>query len=647
MFDPSQKFDVVDTFDPDQPFETMEEEDQGAVGRVANAIAKNVGISESPENMEIVDPNDPGTLADMGAGFVQGGTLGFGDEMGAGVQSILDKLLGGISNTEEDLKAQGFKFGEGSELSKDLYSQSLQENRQKNTEAQERSPIAYGGGEILGGITSSIPAGAAGLAGKGAIKAATKLGAKVGAAEGAGYSEGSLMGDSDDQAKVLADTLGGAAFGAAFGAGSQLASDKVSKSIGKLGDKLSSAIDESDYLRGFKKSYEYGKQGFDLAPASESKSIARGEKVVQDLADTYLDDMTSKIMQLDKNLGQNVGNSLDQAAKEGIEVLLSPEMILQGERTKLIIERLNDMSIAPSRYSKVTGPLFDKMETGKLNPVEAKELFKRVDEAVTNLYSKNEIGAAKELQEFAKSLHTQIKDQIPGYSKATGDLRNYREKFVERILGKGQDPEYNKIRFSNINDKAANVREKLVSSVADKFTAGGGKRDEARKIVKGIYDYAQDADPEFLKVLGVKDAEELLKKVVDTSDARAVAFRGTRNPGLFSGAGEVKGEFKKGILGAGDEFLIREMNRLGSQKGIIGTPAKVAKSLYAAPKEKLYKVADTLERYNQPYMSDMLRKSLDSDNINAKNAALFVIMQNPNARLLISGQDIEDEENGQ
>jgi hypothetical protein len=116
-------------------------------------------------------------------GLSQGLTLGFGDELEAGFDSLVDRLHG----------------------KKGTYDERLRESRGLTRAAREAHPVAAGAGEVAGAIGSGLLGGVA-RPGAGLARAMLE-GAAYGGASGAGNAEGDLS----DRAK-------GAAVGAGVGA---------------------------------------------------------------------------------------------------------------------------------------------------------------------------------------------------------------------------------------------------------------------------------------------------------------------------------------------------------------------------------------------------------------------------------------------
>jgi hypothetical protein len=71
----------------------------------------------------------------------------------------------------------------------------------------------------------------------------------------------------------------------------------------------------------------------------------------------------------------------------------------------------------------------------------------------------------------------------------------------------------------------------------------------------------------------------------------------------------------------------------------------VSRKIFKAPDQYLKNLASQLQ--TTPGLSSMgkaLTEAMESGNSPKKNAALFTIMQNPNAKLLINADELKDEE---
>lgn len=129
-----------------------------------------------------------GTAEAAGRGFLQGASMGFGDELTGAAEALLT-----------DKK----------------YAQARDESRFENQQAQDQHGFAYGAGQVAGGVASGL-ATAPLLPAAGTLGSAVGGGALVGAASGLGSSEADLT--KGDALGALRDTAIGGAVGAAGGA---------------------------------------------------------------------------------------------------------------------------------------------------------------------------------------------------------------------------------------------------------------------------------------------------------------------------------------------------------------------------------------------------------------------------------------------
>jgi hypothetical protein len=139
-----------------------------------------------PSTLERIDQ----TMQDANTGIRQGLTLGWGDEIYAAGLAPIEALVSG-------------KFS-GS------YDRALEKLRARGKEAQERSPVAYGVGNVAGGAMLPLTAGANAVTIPGRMAVGGATGAAVGGISGAGEGEG-LTGKATG-------ALTGAAIGAGIGA---------------------------------------------------------------------------------------------------------------------------------------------------------------------------------------------------------------------------------------------------------------------------------------------------------------------------------------------------------------------------------------------------------------------------------------------
>ncbi len=166
------------------------------------------------------------TVGDALQGLGQGVTFGFGDELAAGI---------GEAIAPDDPTDIPREYGAGSR-----YADARDSGRRDLAEASERSPIAYGGGEVLGSTATTV-LGGAGLKALGAGAKATQaagLGTKMarGAATGGALGAASGVGHSEAEGSgVVEDAAAGGALGGALGGTLPAVAEGVKRVVVPLG----------------------------------------------------------------------------------------------------------------------------------------------------------------------------------------------------------------------------------------------------------------------------------------------------------------------------------------------------------------------------------------------------------------------------
>lgn len=161
------------------------------------AVAANVPTWESTSPHAALVASTPSALEAAGRGALQGGTLGFSDEVTGGGEALFDKVLGN---------------DKGKSL-QDLYTQHTAEARAANAAAESAHPYAYGAGNLAGGLASGALTG-----GLGAETALGRVGvaAGMGAASGIGFGNASTITDGAEEAlkgALVGGVVGGAVEG--------------------------------------------------------------------------------------------------------------------------------------------------------------------------------------------------------------------------------------------------------------------------------------------------------------------------------------------------------------------------------------------------------------------------------------------------
>ena len=183
---------------------------QGDVNQAMNIQAlKNIPAIGS--DVGLLPQKAQSRLASGAQGVMQGGTLGFSDE-----------IIGGLSALSPNK----------------TYRDSTDQARAQQDAAKEANPLSYIGGEIAGGLSMGGTGAARSTAGRYASTAG------FGGAYGAGVTEGGLM-----------DRVKGAGLGAAIGIGTQFGLNRIGSAIApafKSKPKVSKSIPSLDELKSSK-----------------------------------------------------------------------------------------------------------------------------------------------------------------------------------------------------------------------------------------------------------------------------------------------------------------------------------------------------------------------------------------------------------
>lgn len=204
----------------------------------------------------------PGAGESAARGALQGATASFGDELAAGIDTLVSKVPGvrTVANA-----IAGDNAGGGLPLTNpDLtYAERRDAYRTKNAQAQGAHPVAYGAGEVGGALATSLIPGVAPARGAGLAAQAGRA-AVQGGVSALGASEADLTKGEFGQAAI--DTGVGTVVGGATGA-----------FLGKVGR----------YLTGGAEKRALGQLQTELTRSEESGSISQGlrKKVAGDLAD--------------------------------------------------------------------------------------------------------------------------------------------------------------------------------------------------------------------------------------------------------------------------------------------------------------------------------------------------------------------------
>lgn len=289
--------------------------------------------SMSDEELERI-ANPPSELESGLGGAIQGGTLGFIDELSGGAEA-LGRAVG--------VKGLGGEFKDVGLTSPDLdlkknYIEGRDKKRALHKALKESNPSSYLAGEIGGGVLASLPG--AGLAAKG-VRGAGTLGGAYGAASGLGASE------KEDLGGMAVDSATGAVIGGVTGAGTAALLDKASKVASKLA--------QSKAAKDLGKALNYSKK--ENAPEIEAAAKALGFEATPGMThvDESLQKMESSLHQaptlggwLTRKTTKPVAKGMSEATDDLIADAATVSPFESGEKIKKILGQEIEKKFKPS-----------------------------------------------------------------------------------------------------------------------------------------------------------------------------------------------------------------------------------------------------------------------------------------------------------
>lgn len=548
--------------------------------------------SDVPQQSSAVD-----NLKDIGQGAAQGLTLGFADEL-AGLIGASGKKL---SNDKRD-------FSELYRQYKDLAEQSYEESK-------ARSPYLTGISEF--GAGALIPGGAAIKGAQGLSKAGAVLrGAGIGAATGA---VGAVGQSKETELKELTKdaALGGAVGGILGG---------VTGGIGGVFSKGKSiADDELPLVRQTKLALEEGKQGKGFYSQS---SIDRLNKESEEAVKSVLDPLSKGREFADKAYDDFL-NSFDSPISPSTKNLESV-----SDLATVIEDKMGRMSSGKKLIDELAA-----YQEGKLLPRDIKNLQINLRKAQENIP-----GEFKDVFSDAQNAITGELKQLPGYDKVNDLFKRSRE-LSETITSKVPG-EFNESYYSDLNkpkQALAEAAQKIIRKSQDE-ALGGRPQQEQLKRLQDLLTKTSSENPELLKSMGVNNVDDFVKNIRKSADKENLlqniqgqdAFNKNNMIGDFASLG------KRGLMLSSN--LVGQA--VGSMASSQSVPATITRALYTASDDMLRGVATNLKSApGAKHLGSALEAALDNKSVAAKNAALFSIAQNPDARKVVDFFGLKDSKN--
>jgi|GEM_PF-3413160 hypothetical protein len=642
---------------------------------------------------EVADSSAIESALDFSRGVAGGLTMNALDEIGGALGAGIEKGIGalgfGPAAVDAQLKAQGFT-GDVDKSFLDTYREYQKGIESEMKKSEERSPYLSMAGQIAGGVTSGVAAGQLlGIGGQaqklksisdiardsGKAKAAMELltrgattyakSAPLIAAESALTSEEALLGEGARPMELAKDVAGGLAFGLPAIIGGQAVSDVIAPAAGqkleKVSQRVNEFVEESPLLRQMGIAYKKYGQEAKVSPRSE-KAIFEGVKEIEQgtpFSQINLKRATGisdKILKADKELGKLVGDSLDEASAAGIRVDAGDIRLGVIDDIKTVMQDLPGI-LEDKNFNSSIGKILNR-NLDNASPREIKaaidDISNTIDRISSYKYATPEMEEApKILRKMRAALDQRLKDSVPSYKDAAERFSQFRRSYIEQAIAGPKDPGVEDILYGDLKKGQS----KLISAYEDlvsKTTADA----QSNEATEAAFSKLKEATKQFeqselarlqagkAKSPVMPGADQFMKEIRDAADDAAVR-RMTRKTQESQGGLNIGVKDVVGVAQTGRGALLTAANLAGratvtpAAKGI----ARKTRAIYNAPVETLQGLAAKLEKVPGLKMyGRALMDGLASGDTAKRNAALFTIMQNPNARALVEAEDEEPTE---
>ena len=414
---------------------------------------------------KIKEKRKPGMVRSIAGGIAQGVTLGFADEIEAGIESAL---------TEKN------------------YDQILAETRQRYKEEQEANPVAFGLGEFGSSIVPG--AGIAKLAGT-TIKGAMAGGGAIGGIQAAGTTEEKI---TESPLEFAKDVAIGTGVGAVIGGAVPLAKAGYSKlSAGvtdipeKIADKITSArLKKATELRG--ESLHKTSKELQLE-LKNPKVKARFNDMIEvaendNLFGTSIKESLDRVQSLKKHVGKKLGDDYGKAKDpEFHKYLKDSRLTMKTEIDKAEADLVTEL------LSKGESGLYSNREVDRAIKG-IKESFKKI-----NLLSlKEDSHALSAAREIRQGLSKRLKspDFLPGGTKA------------------GAPKDVLKLQISKIRELESNMLKSLETGLEAQSPLF------EPKVLNRLSAKLSDYEPAMKRYSTLSDLEDILVKTEAKADSK-------------------------------------------------------------------------------------------------------------------------------
>lgn len=546
------------------------------------------GFEEQPleldEGFEEVSSSSPeeqvGGFEATGRAVGQGLTLGTMDELAGGAMAAAD-----VATSDSELK----------DLPR-LYQAYRDMQRERDKLSEKQHPKKFLGGELAAGVaTSFTPAGAANTASKAA---------KLGGLLGFGKAEGSL-------GEQATDTAVGAVGG---------------KYLHKGAEELASILSKLKAGKPF---------------------TAIGDKMQQQAEDLSLSTLGTNKRTLESEVGQSIFTPKEYRKGIGEEALKMRGVL--DKPVDLKVKAANEVK----RLEETKKPLLEQAQRGLDGKIMTADISQASENSLNGQLRKLKdeiINREKQTSTNLQSvqlLDQQLEDTIQRYSINDNNIFKLNE--FKKLLGeKLSDVQFKKVadelpQEAEFIRKTYSLVKQRIEDLADQVEPGLGQKIKAINARESnLIDLGQTARDAQLREIGQSskwDPRDVIGNQLDK--AKILSAKGLSKSGeQISNVGKtIESPSLGNALSRGS---LQDVYSKATQEDVNSAPVKLSQNLYEANDEQLYQVADTLGRNDQyANYGEALKRAMEEKSNDRKNAALFTILQNPNMRKLIYGEEVK------
>jgi hypothetical protein len=582
-----------------------------------------LGLTEEPKFEDQLKQLEAAKTAAL-----QGATFNFADEIKSGAKALVTAPFSDKTLAEKYKEYQAIE-------------------QAKLKQIEEENPNTYLAGEIGGailapdlGVGKAIKGAKAlqGL-GKAGKVAATGLAAggefaAQGALQAAGQSEGELGSEELVSDVQEGATLGGALGGILGSAGKAIpmaakgVAENLTESIAKSADEAKNPLFRQ-MSRAFTDAADTGKI------VSEAERTAEAAKLTESTSE-----FTTRLTEGQRQIGEEMSKALKEASAKGIKINIDEPLQTVADQLQSFGKLRPDVESLPA-YKKLLEKVF-LLRNNKLSPEQAYKLSDEMYSFAGSLKSSPELMDVAD--SYAKGIRNLLKEQVPAFKYSSDQYKTFLSAGREALDSQGKPVQF---REQWISDRGKNV-ERTYDQVRKMFVGMGqpgistaGQAEMAQNIVKEM-GRAEQKFPGTLKKLGYDSLDEMKIDMQRKGDRSAIAQ---------SILGQTpKGE---GIQSVAD--LVFRTISLGASPTARGVAMSYAQragqamnSLYKASDDQLLNITKGLENSNNPQSKNIARtlsEAITNREPHRKNAALFLIQQNPQTRKeVLEAMGIKDEE---